>query len=529
MDFSIDLKGRVANFNLPKNAPLVPLFEAIVNSIHSIEEKQKNETFEGAIDINIIRSNQLVLLDSNDAANSNITGFSITDNGSGFNDDNMNSFLCADSRYKAKIGGKGVGRFSWLKAFDHANISSIFHKNNIYYKRTFDFSLKSSNEINDTIEELSCSTKCITTVSLINYKPEYAKNVPTQLLKIAEKIIQHCVIYFLSPQCPKINLYDNYNKEPLNLNHLFRRQFQKNTEISFNIQNEQFNLLPIKISDKNFGGNKLYLCANNRLVQSKLLDKYIVNMNHVFYKINKFWYVGILTGNYLDKNVDMNRLSFTFNTTSSGESLFGEITLDDIIRNACNYITSSLNIFLNKIETKKIESIKKYINSTAPNYKHLLKYMPNEIKNIPPGLSDEKLDDTLYSIKRKFDLDNKKEEKEIIYSLKNNQSKEEEYSTRLHNYIQKVTDSNSSCLSEYVARRKVILDLFEVGLRKKEDNKFNKEAYLHNLIYPMRQTSDDISYESHNLWLIDDSLAYCTYIASDIPFDEKKKRPDILF
>ena len=37
--FSINIRGRVKNFNLPKNQPLVPLFEAIVNAIHAIGER----------------------------------------------------------------------------------------------------------------------------------------------------------------------------------------------------------------------------------------------------------------------------------------------------------------------------------------------------------------------------------------------------------------------------------------------------------------------------------------------------------
>ena len=38
--FSINLRGRIKNFNLPKNQHLIPLFEAIVNSIHAIEERR---------------------------------------------------------------------------------------------------------------------------------------------------------------------------------------------------------------------------------------------------------------------------------------------------------------------------------------------------------------------------------------------------------------------------------------------------------------------------------------------------------
>lgn len=68
------------------------------------------------------------------------------------------------------------------------------------------------------------------------------------------------------------------------------------------------------------------------------------------------------------------------------------------------------------------------------------------------------------------------------------------------------------------------------GIHLKEDGRFNKESYIHNLIYPMRKTSEDIEYEAHNLWLIDERLAYCEYISSDIPFDNnpKEERTDIL-
>ena len=65
----------------------------------------------------------------------------------------------------------------------------------------------------------------------------------------------------------------------------------------------------------------------------------------------------------------------------------------------------------------------------------------------------------------------------------------------------------------------------------KDDGKFNKEKYMHNLIYPMRTSADLVDYESHNLWLIDETLSYCHYITSDIPFDNNpaEERTDVLF
>lgn len=89
--FGINLRGRIKNFNLPKNQPLIPLFEAIVNSIHAIDERKKlGEDFNSYIMIKIIRSNQLSF-----GANelSPISSFEIIDNGVGFNEENLNSFM----------------------------------------------------------------------------------------------------------------------------------------------------------------------------------------------------------------------------------------------------------------------------------------------------------------------------------------------------------------------------------------------------------------------------------------------------
>lgn len=147
-EFSINIAGRINNFNLPKNQPLLPLFEAIVNSFHAIEErrdKDKNFTA-GEISIKIIRGDQIGI-DENDL--DNITGFEICDNGVGFDENNFKSFLESDSTYKAKIGGKGVGRFSWLKAFEEVEIQSVYKEyDDKFVQRSFCFR-KYSKEISD--------------------------------------------------------------------------------------------------------------------------------------------------------------------------------------------------------------------------------------------------------------------------------------------------------------------------------------------------------------------------------------------
>ena len=62
-DFKINLEGKIKNTNLPQSKSLLPLFEAIVNSIQSIEDLGISN---GEILITIIRkkftgSTELVL------------------------------------------------------------------------------------------------------------------------------------------------------------------------------------------------------------------------------------------------------------------------------------------------------------------------------------------------------------------------------------------------------------------------------------------------------------------------------------
>jgi hypothetical protein len=55
-----------------------------------------------------------------------VEAFSVVDSGVGFTDRNFDSFETVDSPYKASRGGKGLGRFLWLKAFTRVEIESHF-------------------------------------------------------------------------------------------------------------------------------------------------------------------------------------------------------------------------------------------------------------------------------------------------------------------------------------------------------------------------------------------------------------------
>ena len=106
-----NLVGRIRNTKLPASHALMPLYEAVVNSIHAIEVLPCGMQ-NGQILVEIEREPML----DGDLHLGDISGFRITDNGIGFDDDNLRSFRELDSTFKEKLGCKGVGRLLWLKA-----------------------------------------------------------------------------------------------------------------------------------------------------------------------------------------------------------------------------------------------------------------------------------------------------------------------------------------------------------------------------------------------------------------------------
>ena len=65
------------------------------------------------------------------------------------------------------------------------------------------------------------------------------------------RIIQHCLVYFLSDSCPEIQIFDNQAR--LSLNQIFKERFSTDeNKDSFTLGNNKFELLNIKINDRAF-------------------------------------------------------------------------------------------------------------------------------------------------------------------------------------------------------------------------------------------------------------------------------------
>ena len=90
--FIIDIKGQLNNMKLGVSKTLWPLFEAIVNAIHSIEDSPNKDN--GKISITVIRDEEPRLPNCQPDLEK-INSFVIEDNGVGFNEENYVSFNTA--------------------------------------------------------------------------------------------------------------------------------------------------------------------------------------------------------------------------------------------------------------------------------------------------------------------------------------------------------------------------------------------------------------------------------------------------
>jgi len=532
MNFKTSLSGRLRNTSLPKSSALFPLFEAIVNSIHAIDERLEQDTsltLENCrITIKIIRSPQTSL---DETRKPEIIGFKIIDNGIGFNDGNFTSFLTFDSEYKASKGCKGIGRLLWLKAFSSVSVNSTFIENDSYGQRTFSLTREGINNYSlDTVPKCTLQTE----VALNNIFPDFLSAIPKSADKIAEKIIDHCFWYFLRDGgAPHIVIEDG--DDNANLNNIF--EYSKSAELStdtFAIRGNEFEVTHIKLKAGSPFRNSALYGAANRLVLNESLETKIQGLyGDLVDGESTFSYVCFISSPYLTDHVSPERLKFDIEEKLDDSVLSEiEVSFEEIRNGVINSVTQFLYDFIEDNLQRTEDRIIDFVNTQEPRYRSILKYLDSADKAFNPNISDKDLDLKLHKKLREVEANLIEQGHDLLH---NPSLSDDEFRERLHKYLQTSSDSKASDLASYVAKRRAIIDIFEKALCQLDNGKYVTEDVIHQLIMPMRETSETIiSEECGNLWLIDERLAFHAFLASDktiksmpITSDDCTKEPDI--
>ncbi|MEJ7680727.1 MAG: hypothetical protein WKG06_23325 [Segetibacter sp.] len=270
---TLNIRGFVAGIDIEPDEFMLPLHEVIVNAIQSIEDKVDGE--EGKISIKVIRGKQLSFEGDFLEPYLPVEGFEVFDNGVGFVSERYQAFNDAYTDINKKKGCKGVGRYTVLACFGSMEINSMFLENGAWYRRDFKFDEINgiSSEKEEDIEVLE-EGSLKTIVKLNNYKKPFQDLISKnriQLEDIAESIIQHCLLYFISGEIPLIRLYnENEPDKSIFVNDLYSNVVKFDKEVkSLKLKNlkEPFNLSYIRnYTNKT---HSFHLCANKREVGKK--------------------------------------------------------------------------------------------------------------------------------------------------------------------------------------------------------------------------------------------------------------------
>lgn len=517
----INILGIVKNIKSKSNI-YTPIVEAVVNSIDSIGGKKNGE-----IEIVVHRENTIQFENTKPY----IKSIEIIDNGVGFNNKNRESFDTYLSNSKNETGGKGFGRFMYLKYFNDVIIQSQYKENNNYHFRNFRFGKKDEIIVD---EKTGISTQKYTgSKVLLNDiidKAQLEKGLDT----IARKLVEKLLVFFVdeSFNVPQIVLreYDNSESHILNNyindSNAISKVGEQKVPIKSGLNHLEYNFL-IKVYKIYYSSlsSKICLTAHNREVTETTLQTYIPEFQDEFFDIKNdtrrnYIIKAYVLGKYLNENVSLERESFDF-AKEKGDSFY-PLSQCDIEKESAKIVGSFFEEDVKSRFEKKKERVRNYINSQAPWHRMYMKEF--DMSELPMTLSDEKIELEFQKFKFKKEQEVRIEVKEIIAD------EEKQTDEKLQCVISKITDNGKNDLAHYVCNRKLIVDTFdELRKRRESDNKGHLEAELHNLIFPMGETSDTLDYESHNLWLLDERLVFSQYIASDkIISKSEKKEPDIL-
>ncbi|WP_334078318.1 ATP-binding protein [Microbulbifer sp. M83] len=509
----------------------MPVFEAVVNSIHAIEEKG-NLAERGQITVRVERDGQKKL-DLDQKGPEPITAFTIIDNGCGFDNVNFQSFETLDSDHKVAKGCRGVGRLLWLKAFDLVEINSTFCESGSKSANRY-FRFDENKGVYSARLDSSGEKATGTTVRLIGFGKNYQRAVPKTALSIANQLLEHCLWYFVRPEgAPEIVVQDG--DELIRLYQLYDSYMHETARSELvKIQGEDFEVTHIKYRASATKKHQIAFCADGRMVKEENIHGKIPGLYaRLKDDAGEFVYACYVSSSYLDQRVRSERTAFDL-AEDLGE-LFDESELS--LKAIRKKILECAQNFLHDVLQRNISAgenrIDSFISSKAPRFRPIKRYVPREKLVVDPEISDKDLELHLHEHWYELERELVREGHEVMspkaYDYTN------DYQPRLQAYLQKAEDIKKSDLANYVSHRKVIIDLLQKSIERGTDGKYAREEMIHELIMPMRTSSDEILLDSCNLWLVDERMAFHHYLASDktiksmpITESDSTKEPDIL-
>lgn len=509
---------------------LQPIFEAITNSLEAI--KLDDSESSGKITLK-----QKIYTDT--FRNFENVEFLLEDNGIGFTEKEFHRMENLNDNRKGFLN-KGTGRIQLIHFFKMSVFKSVFRNSSSktgFSERCFRLS-KSENylkqnsiiffdylkdvEANEPLTELRLQSP------LLDKDKKFYIELPLEDLK--KQIVTHYLAYLcenrdslpdivfqqfidnkltntlrVEPKdIPQIDCSDEFN--------VFYQVIPKaETKIICSEKTEIFKIKGFKIPKTDLGKNEIFLTSKNEIANKIELECLIEND-----VIENNRYLFLISGDFFDKiatdvreklelkNRDAFEKSISDNVGFEDQE---EILIDDIQQKANDFIINNYP----EIESKNEEK-----ESAIEELKNMFLLNPKTINTLKSKIKVNATDATILKkiyqadadISAKYDAD-LKHKYELLNKLN---PKDNDYHEKLEEEIIELVKSiplqNRTSLSQYVARRNIVLKVFDKILKRELEKLKNGERIdedlLHNLIF--QQSSDKP--EESDLWLINEEFIY---------------------
>lgn len=516
--------GMLKSIKKDKN-PMRPLFEALTNSIESIYDGNVEKP---EIHINIYVSGEL---DMDQQKDFELDKIEVIDNGLGFDDNSFERFSTINDNRKGHAN-KGAGRLQFLKSFETTKIKSIFSKNNQNYERNIEFSASSdflnSNAIIKTSPLIETNEPIKTSVVFCKCLNEHENKILAN--KSSEDFKNELLAYFLLKFTNEKMFVPIFVQRIQDENILDSSELKKddcpevNKKFDITVPYQTFGeagFIPteneelIKVTAFKLEADRLKKYGNDLILTSKgeIVESIKLSCLAHYEEINHSHYLFMLSSNYFDENVADDRSKINIASRKNQKkyetyALFGkeELFIEDIEEKA------NLEI---EHEFPEITQKRKDFDKNIQELQKLFNLDTNTIKDSKLLLQDDdrKILEKIYKKESEKIAKKDAELKKFFYKIKELNPSANNYQVTLEKLAKEISNciplQNKNALSQYFARRKIVLDEMQLVLKRTLDfQKVNKrnidEKLLHNIIF-QQHTSDPFA---SDLWLLSEDFIY---------------------
>jgi hypothetical protein len=508
------------------NDKFQPIYEAFTNALESIALRPSENMNTGKVVVSFNYASDML------SDTSRLISISVEDNGVGFDDTNFTRLL----RYKDTTKGynnRGSGRLQYLHYFETTQVNSAYKDGDelkeISFKMSKSTPFLTANSIVyfQEIKDLESGTTG-TKVEMINPIENKDQNIYRQLTleDFKAKILSRYMLLFcvyreefpqiifrrikddahvideLTIEAGEIPQIDNETTFHVRYS-LMSEDFKR---IDKQDETETFNIKAFKIGVRQLEKNEIKLTSKNEVVEGtnfKLSG--LSQEDHI--DGNRFLF--LVSSNFIDELDEdargdfelLNKTDFKKRAKEIGSSE-PSILIDDIEEGANTAILSIYEEIRAKEEEHEehIEELKQMFLLNDETVQSL-KFSIND--------TEEKILEKVYQADAKLVADRDANLKQQIEKIDELDPRDADYQERLNEqvseFVKTIPLQNRTALTQYVARRELVLRLFErILLQIRQGESGIDESVFHNLIF--QQHSRD-SYNS-DLWLLNEEFIY---------------------